>query len=274
MATQVWLLGNRIDAYAPEEAMDELMRRLDERRRGRVYFINAHCLNVASKNLSYREALADAELVLADGSGVLLGSRLLGIPVVHNLNGTDLIPRLLERAALRRCRVYLLGGSPGVSAQAGAVLRQRFEGLQVVGCDHGYVPPDGEDEVVARIRAAQPDVLLVGMGVPLQEEWLRRHWDELPVTLGIAVGALFDFLSERFPRAPRWMRALGIEWCYRLMLEPRRMWRRYLIGNATFMMRVLADLGRGRARVRADDAGAGGSSSGSAAARGGRATPG
>jgi N-acetylglucosaminyldiphosphoundecaprenol N-acetyl-beta-D-mannosaminyltransferase len=274
LATRVWLLGNRLDAYAPDEAMDELMRRLDERNRARVYFINAHCLNVASKDPSYRQALAEAELVLADGSGVLLGSRLLGIPVVHNLNGTDLVPRLLEKAAMRQRTVYLLGGMPGVAARVAATLQQRFDGLRIAGFDHGYVPRERHSDVVARIRAARPDILLVAMGVPLQEEWLREHWDELPVTLGIAVGALFDFLSGRLPRAPRWMRALGIEWSYRLLLEPRRLWRRYLVGNVTFMLRVLAAVRTGRGRVRAGGAAAGGSSSGSAAAHGGPGTEG
>jgi N-acetylglucosaminyldiphosphoundecaprenol N-acetyl-beta-D-mannosaminyltransferase len=250
MATQVRLMGNRVDTFTPEEALDHLVSRLEERSRARVYFINAHCLNVANSDASYRQALAQAELVLADGSGVLIGSRMLGIPVRHNLNGTDLVPRLLDRVASQRRRVFLLGGKPGVAAAAAAVLQRRYPGLDVVGVEHGYLSTDREELVLDRIRALKPDVLLVAMGVPRQELWLNEHWDELSPTLGIAVGALFDFLSGRFRRAPGWMRVLGIEWCFRLMLEPRRLWRRYLLGNTAFMIRVIADLGRSRLSAR------------------------
>jgi N-acetylglucosaminyldiphosphoundecaprenol N-acetyl-beta-D-mannosaminyltransferase len=240
MATQVHLFGNRVDAFSPEEALDNLMERLRRSDRGRVYFVNAHCLNIASQDAAYREALADAEVVLADGSGLLIGSRILGLPIRHNLNGTDLVPRLLERAGAENRRVFLLGARPGVSAEVAQVLRKRYPGLIVSGYQHGFLTPELEHETLEMIAAAKPDILLVAMGVPLQEEWLRENWEQLPVTLGIATGALFDFLSGRYPRAPRWMRRVGLEWCFRLIQEPRRLWRRYLIGNAVFMAHVLA----------------------------------
>jgi N-acetylglucosaminyldiphosphoundecaprenol N-acetyl-beta-D-mannosaminyltransferase len=239
VATEVRFFGNRIDAFTPEEALDHLMGRLRRSDRGRVYFVNAHCLNVARRDSDYRQALAESEVVLADGSGLLIGSRLLGIPVRHNLNGTDLVPRLLERAGAESCRVFLLGGRPGVAAAVATVLGERYPGLVVAGVQHGYLTPELERETLASIAEAKPDILIVAMGVPLQEGWLHEHWERLPVTLGIAAGGLFEFMSGRHPRAPRWMRRVGLEWSFRLMLEPRRLWRRYLVGNAVFMARVL-----------------------------------
>ena len=231
-------LGTRIDPYTPEEVIDELVSRVKLRRRTRVFFVNAHCVNVARHDAEYRSCLSRAELVLPDGSGVLLACRLLGIPIRHNLNGTDRVPELLGRMAHAGGRIFLLGGHEGVAATAAVRLSERMPGLRVVGHAHGYVTRAEEEAVIQRITELAPDVLLVGKGVPLQEIWLDRNWDRLDVPVGIGVGALIDFEAGLFPRAPRWMRQAGIEWCWRLGHEPRRLARRYLVGNAAFMLDV------------------------------------
>ena len=238
MALSVDLLGTRIDCFTPDDAVDELLSRISHRQKARVFFINAHCLNIARGDQTYRAAVTRAELVLPDGAGVLLACRLLNIPIRHNLNGTDLVPMLLRRAAAEQRSVFLLGGRPGVADAAAVRLADGMPGLRVVGHANGYLDPAEEDLVVSRIAELRPDILLVGKGVPTQELWLDRRWDELHVGLGLAVGALLDFVAGVFPRAPRWMRATGVEWCWRLAHEPRRLAGRYLIGNATFMIDV------------------------------------
>jgi N-acetylglucosaminyldiphosphoundecaprenol N-acetyl-beta-D-mannosaminyltransferase len=238
MTLTVDFLGTRIDCFTPEAAVEELASRIREHQKTRVYFVNANCLNIARGDETYRDCLKRGELVLPDGSGVLLACRLLGIPIRHNLNGTDLVPKLLARAAVERRTVFLLGGRPGVAAAAAIRLAERMPDLRVVGHANGYLRPDQEQMLIRQISELEPDILLVGKGVPVQELWLDRNWEQLNVGVGLAVGALLDFVAGIFPRAPRWMRASGIEWCWRLAHEPRRLGRRYLIGNATFLIDV------------------------------------
>jgi N-acetylglucosaminyldiphosphoundecaprenol N-acetyl-beta-D-mannosaminyltransferase len=249
MATSVRVLGTRVDAYGHDEVIAELIARARRRERTRVMFVNAHCLNVARRDRSYQAALRDTELVLADGSGMLLAARVLGLPVLHNLNGTDLVPKLLEAASSEGLSVYFLGGLPGVAACAAEEACRRAPGLKIAGCSQGYLDPIAEAQVLEQLDTVRPDILLVAMGVPRQELWVQRNWQVLPAGLTLGVGALLDFMAGRFTRAPVWMRRLGIEWVYRLCLEPRRLWRRYIIGNALFLGTVLLTRLGGRAAL-------------------------
>ena len=249
MATSVRVLGTRVDDYGRDEVIAELIARARRRERTRVMFVNAHCLNVARRDRSYQAALRETELVLADGSGMLLAARVLGLPVLHNLNGTDLVPKLLEAASSEGLSVYFLGGLPGVAARAAEEACRRAPGLKIAGCSQGYLDPIDEARVLEQLDTLRPDILLVAMGVPRQELWVQRNWQALPAGLTLGVGALLDFMAGRFPRAPVWMRRLGIEWVYRLWLEPRRLWRRYMIGNALFLGTVLLARVSGRAAL-------------------------
>src|SRR5579885_3621952 len=181
MAISTSFLGIRIDEMEPDEAIEQVRAEWATGRKQRVYFVNAHCANIACRDERYQEALAQAELVLADGSGVLSGARLLGLPIRHNLNGTDLGPKLCERAAQEGRSVFLLGGEPGVAEQAAAHLLIRCPGLRLVGIQHGFFSAEEEAAVIAQINAARPDLLFVAMGVPRQELWLTRHWEKLDV---------------------------------------------------------------------------------------------
>ena len=239
MAISTSFLGIRIDEMDPEEAIEQVRAEWTTGRKQRVYFVNAHCANIACRDERYRGALAQGEWTLADGSGVLSGARLLGLPIRHNLNGTDLGPKLCARAAQEGRTVFLLGGKPGVAELAATQLLIRCPGLQIVGIQHGFFSAEEEAAVIAQINTARPDLLFVALGVPRQELWITRHWAELDVGTALAVGALFDFLAERFKRAPVWMRQVGLEWIFRLMQEPGRLWKRYLLGNLAFEGRVL-----------------------------------
>lgn len=249
MASRVSFLGLGVDEMTSPEAVDMVRGYWQSGEKARVFFVNAHCVNTAADNQEYRDSLAMAEQVLADGSGVLLGSKLLRAPITHNLNGTDLVPLLCAAAAEEGRSVFLLGAHPGIACLAARKLRERFPTLRIVGVQHGYFPPEEADAVVARINAAKPDLLLVAFGVPSQEIWVTRRFAELDAGVMCAVGALFDFISETVPRAPRFFRAIGMEWFYRLCREPKRLWRRYLIGNVTFLARVFAVKYLGKAPI-------------------------
>ena len=209
---------------------------LIRRREPRVItFCNAHTVNTARRNTPFANALRGA-FILNDGVGLDWASRLLyGRPFPANLNGTDLVPTFLLRCS-RPLRVYLVGSSPGIAARAGDMLKRRNAKLQIVGTDHGFFEEEDEGDLVARIAASAPDVVLVGMGHPRQEIWAERHVQALGVPV-ICVGALFDFTAEAVLRAPAWMRRTRLEWGYRLFREPRRLARRYLVGNVSFMTR-------------------------------------
>jgi exopolysaccharide biosynthesis WecB/TagA/CpsF family protein len=208
-----------------------------------VILANAHTLNLAWHDPAYRRLLERADLVLRDGVGVEIAARLRGRPLEVNFCGTDFVARLLGALVAERPRVFLYGARPGVAAAAGAALIARAPGMRLVGVENGF---GDRVAVAARIRAACPDVLLVALGNPLQEFWIAEHLRALDARVAIGVGALFDYLAGRVRRAPRWVRALRSEWVFRMLMEPRRLAQRYLVGNPVFLWRSLLTLGEER----------------------------
>jgi N-acetylglucosaminyldiphosphoundecaprenol N-acetyl-beta-D-mannosaminyltransferase len=232
------ILGLRVDNVTLPAAVATIVERARAGTPTRVGFVNAHCVNVAMEDPAYRDDLDAFDLVFADGSGVRLAGRILGTPVRDNVNGTDLFPPLCHALADAGLPVYFMGAAPGVVEQMVQRLAETEPGLCVAGCHHGYVDDAELPAVLADIRGSGARVLLVAMGVPQQEKWIARHHAACGVPVVLAVGGLFDFYSGRIPRAPQWLRRRGLEWTWRLAQEPRRMWRRYLIGNWTFLGRV------------------------------------
>jgi len=201
-------------------------------------FVNPDCLNIAHDNPRYRTVLQRAARVLPDGIGLHIGCRMRGLALAANVNGTDLFPRLCERAAREGLPLFLLGARPGIADLVAENMRRSHPHLIVAGTGHGYFEPSEESGLIARINESGARILLVAFGVPRQELWLADHHDLLRPPVRIGVGGLFDFYSGRIPRAPLWMREIGLEWVWRLSREPGRMWRRYLLGNPLFLYRV------------------------------------
>jgi len=233
------ILGVPLVRLTPDDALDEIERLAGSQAPVLVAHANAHTLNSAAGDPSYRDVLRRADLVLNDGKGVMLAARLLGDRFPADLNGNFFTPLLVRRAAERGWPVYFLGARPGVAAAAADRLAERVPGLQVSGVRDGYFSPAELDGVIAGIRESGAEVLLVALGNPAQERWLDEHLAATGAQIGVGVGAFFDFQTGTVPRAPAWMNRLGVEWVHRLALEPRRMWRRYLIGNPLFILRVL-----------------------------------
>lgn len=187
---------------------------------------------------SFREVLNDADLVTPDGMPVVWSLRLLGNKTATRVYGPDLTSVLLEKAALEGLAVGFYGSTPRTLARLIHVVTARFPTLRIAyACSPSFEPPTPADDAaeLASIRAAAPQILFVGLGSPKQEPWLRAHKGRLDAVM-IGVGAAFDFLSGTKPQAPRWMMPLGLEWCFRLATEPRRLWRRYLKHNPRFLV--------------------------------------
>lgn len=206
-----------------------------------VMYANVHTLNAAYTDPDLRRIMNAADVVYCDGAGVVLGARLLGHRLPERMTGADWIHALCARCAVEGLSLYLLGSQPGVAERAAQKLNALYPGLYVAGTHHGHFhdTPGATETVIVTVNAVRPDILLVGMGTPLQEKWIAARRAELDVPVVWAVGALFDFVAGAQPRGPRWMLDHGLEWLYRLLSDPRRLWRRYLIGNPLFVLRVL-----------------------------------
>lgn len=234
------ILGVRVAALREQEAIALIRRNVAEKRFTKVAFLNAHCSNVSAGDATYRGALADF-LVLPDGVGVDFAARYrYGEAFPENLNGTDFVPGLLAGLA-EPVTVGLLGAKRSVVDAAAATLRALTPRHRVEVIDDGFFKPQDEPAVLDRLAAVRPDILLVAMGVPRQEIFIAERITARHATVPIAVGALFDFLSGSVPRAPEWMRRARLEWLFRLLIEPGRLWRRYVVGNPLFVARVLAE---------------------------------
>ena len=200
-----------------------------------VQFINAHCVNVLEQDASYRAALQAADYLLPDGSGLTIAARLAGVDLGENLNGTDLFPEVCREAAARGVSVFLLGGAPGVASVAASAMRRLYPDLRIAGTRHGFWQEYEESALIAELNASGAGILLVGMGVPRQEKWIAARRHRLSASVVMGVGGLFDYYSGAIPRAPRLLRATGMEWVWRLAQEPKRLFARYILGNPVFL---------------------------------------
>ena len=220
------------------EAVEAIVRQLDSTYTQHVCFINPHCANLAVQEPHYRAILKRTTYTLADGIGLKIAGKLIGQPIKQNVNGTDLFPRLCEELAGTGQGIFLLGGHPGVPERVRDWIHSHYPEVTVSGWQHGYFSDTQEQQVIQDIADSGARLLLVAFGVPRQENWIDQHLDQTGVAVAMGVGGLFDFYSGRLPRAPQWLREIGGEWLYRLYQEPRRMWKRYIIGNIVFLFRV------------------------------------
>jgi N-acetylglucosaminyldiphosphoundecaprenol N-acetyl-beta-D-mannosaminyltransferase len=226
-----------------QDLHNDIRRIVDESDHELILNVNVHALNLAFRLPDLRDFFGQAQAVFCDGAGVALGARLLGYDFPQRITYADWTWQLAEFAEPRGFTFFFLGARPGVADKAAANLKARFPDLRIVGTHHGYfdkTPGRAENEmVIERINAVKPNILIVGFGMPLQERWLMENWDRIDANVALTGGAVFDYVSGELERAPRWMTENGLEWLGRLLIEPRRLWKRYLIGNPLFLWRVL-----------------------------------
>ena len=238
-----------IDAVTFAQALDTIAELVARRNGGAVFTPNVDHVVKAERHPDFRRAYSRADLCLADGMPLVWASRLLGSPLPEKVSGSDLVLPLVRLAAKHQWRVYLLGGRPGVAEEAAEKLTREL-GARIVGTDSPIVDPDGtadsSEQTLERLRAASPDLVLVAFGAPKQELWIDRFSDRIGPAVAMGVGGSLDFIAGQVKRAPAWMSRAGLEWLYRLLQEPRRMWRRYLVEDPAF----IAIVARSRRRAR------------------------
>jgi N-acetylglucosaminyldiphosphoundecaprenol N-acetyl-beta-D-mannosaminyltransferase len=238
------LFGLELDALTMPQVLDRCDTALATRQRLLVGVVNAAKVVNLHKDPLLRDSLLEADVLLADGQSVVWASRLLRHPLPERVAGIDLFERLVGAAARDGSSVYFLGATDEVVQAAVGVMTERHPGLRVAGARDGYWQDD--QEVVSAVRAARPDYLFLAIPSPRKEFWLKEHMPALGVPFAMGVGGSFDVIAGKIKRAPVWVQKIGCEWVYRLAQEPRRMWKRYLVGNSRFIWLTMKEMVRSR----------------------------
>ncbi len=239
------LLGTPVACVDMQGAIQTVRGWLQEPDRGRtVTFTNVHMVMEGCKSESFRELIASMDMNCPDGMPLVWAGRHKGIPGIARVCGPEFLPTFCEATADMKVRHFFYGGSDGIAEKTAEMLQKRIPGFQVAGT---YCPPfrvlshDEDEEIVRSINATDPDVVWVCLGCPKQELWMHSHKDRLHAKVLLAVGLAFDVVAGTRKRAPRVLRACGLEWLYRLLQEPGRLWRRYLVYNSLFIYQYLRE---------------------------------
>lgn len=234
----ITILGIPFDNVTTPEVIDIVEEMIESGKPHYIATANVDFVAQSHRDLELRQILFDAHLVVCDGMPLVWASKFLGNPLQERVAGSDLTPLLLKLASEKSYRVYVLGGREDIAQKALENAKRDYPGLVIAGA---YSPPRADllemdhDGIIERIREAKPDILFVAFGCPKQEKWLSMHWREAQAPVGIGVGASIDFLSGEIKRAPVWMQRTGLEWLFRMLQEPKRLFRRYFIDLVVFV---------------------------------------
>ena len=234
------MFGVAMDALTMEETVREIDRRLKAGNFTQHVVVNVAKLVQMQEDDALAAAVRSCDIINIDGAGVVLGGRLIGLEIPERVAGIDLFERLLAHAEKSGRSVYLLGATSEIIARTVSIVRSRYPKLKLAGFHHGYFWDD-EDKVVRGIRQSGADMLFVGIASPLKEKFIERWQDDLGVKFAMGVGGSFDVVAGKVRRAPLQMQRLGLEWLFRLVQEPRRMWKRYLVTNTKFLVMLLRE---------------------------------
>ena len=241
---RIKLLGTYLTLCSDRELLREIRRIVERNGKGMVLSGNVHSFNIAFRTRWYRAFMNRADIVRLDGTGLILAAKLLGYRnVPRRITWADFGWDLAAFCEDYNFSLFLLGGEPGVAEKAAERFKEKFPEIQITSAHHGYFKkavghPENE-RVIQAINAVKPNVLIIGFGMPVQERWLYENYSRLEVNVVLTGGAVFDYISGMRQRGPRWMTNNGLEWLARLIIEPKRLWKRYLLGNPLFLLRVL-----------------------------------
>ncbi len=238
---RIHILGLPVDGITYAEWLAMIENWVNDSRKNpharHVCTINPEFIMIARQDVNFRNILKRADLCVPDGVGLLWAARRLGKPLPERVTGSDGVPIIAARAAQKGWRLFFLGAAPGIAEKAADVLYGRYPGLQIVGAYSGSPAPEEEDAIVERVNAADADLLFVAYGAPEQDKWIARNLPRLQVTMAMGVGGAFDFIAGVIPRAPLWMQRMGLEWLFRLYLQPWRI--RRMMRLPRFVLAVL-----------------------------------
>ena len=236
MSNKVDILGVDVDSLTMREAIERVETFFEERKPVIVATANAEMLMRATHDEELKDILNAAELVVPDGAGTVWAAHHLGHEMPERVAGYDLAQELMRRAPAKERRIYFFGSAPGIADKAKLKAEKLYPGIQIVGTRNGYFKEEDEPQIIAEIKAAQPDLLLAALGVPKQEKWLAKYKNELNVPVSIGVGGTFDVMAGVMKRAPKWMQKAKLEWLFRALLQPKRVGR--LIALPKFVLKV------------------------------------
>jgi N-acetylglucosaminyldiphosphoundecaprenol N-acetyl-beta-D-mannosaminyltransferase len=236
------LFGCPLDVVNFEEAADWCMETVQGNAPGcQLMTINAQSLLLVIDDPAVSAAVKKAALVVGDGVSIAMAARFLKLPWKGRVTGVDLTQRILTDGMKTGLKVFYLGATPDIVSRMVTLTSERFPGVQVVGAQDGYYDRANDGPVIEKIRASGAQILFVGMPTPYKEIWLHKNLDRLGVRLAIGVGGTFDVMTGQVRRAPRWMQRVGLEWLWRMAMEPRKMWKRNVVYNSRFLYLLLRE---------------------------------
>ncbi|MBX2991730.1 MAG: WecB/TagA/CpsF family glycosyltransferase [Bacteroidetes bacterium] len=240
---KVDILGVRVDVIDTNGLHQAIEDSVRQNRRDVYSYVNINAINIAQENERFKRFLNNAHVVYCDGEGVRLGARMLGYHLPPRVVLTYWIWELCELFEKRKFSVFFLGATKQFVDEAVGRVRQRFPGMVIAGSHHGYFEKTGAESetVVEMINSARPNVLIVGFGMPVQEMWIEENYQRLAANVILPAGSMIDYTAGRKGLAPKWMANNGMEWLYRFFQEPGRLWKRYLIGNPSFMYKIVRE---------------------------------
>lgn len=231
-------LGVTIHNHTIDSALKSIHQSITSKSKSKYAFVNPDCLNKTFGDSTYKASLNQMDCVFADGSGLQLAARLLGDRIKANVNGTDLFPLLCRQCIENDHSLFLIGAREGIAEKVASNMQEKYPGLKIAGVQHGYFNKEEEPGVIEKVNTSGADIVLVAFGAPKQELWMTENRESINAPVLMGVGGLFDFFSGRISRSPKLLQDLGLEWIWRLLQEPQRMWRRYILGNPLFLYRV------------------------------------
>lgn len=243
MSDRVNILGTEVSRYNLSETMELMSDAIRKQKKLRIAVTPVNCILWARKNAKLREIYNTAQIVTADGVPIVWASKLLKKPIRGRVTGLDLLPEFAEVAAEKNYSFFFLGAAEGVGDSLAAALKEKHPGLRIAGT---HSPPfsvrfsdEENQEMIDKINSSKADVLWVSLTAPKQDYWIANHFDKLDVSVAIGVGAAFDVVAGNINRSPEWMQKWGLEWFYRLIQEPRRLSRRYLLEAPVFLPLIM-----------------------------------
>ena len=241
MENRINFFGLNLDIITVEETLNRISKFIETRQCVQHVVVNVAKLVYAQKDNELKEIINSCPLVSVDGAGIILGAKLLGINIPERVTGIDLMYKLIEYSALKGYRVYFFGAEERIVSKVVEIYRKKYPELIVAGYRNGYYSDEEEENIVLDIKNSKADIFFVAMGSPKKEIFLNKYSEMMEVPFTMGVGGSFDVVAGKVKRAPKWMQAINSEWVFRLIQEPKRMWRRYAVTNSEFAIMLVKE---------------------------------
>ncbi len=237
----MFLLGSYVDALTMQETLIKIEEIIRAKKPVQHVAINASKINLMAKNEELRKIVNDSPLINADGQSIVWAANFLDKQIPERVTGIDLFEKLVEKSAEKGYRIFYFGAAEEVVQKVVRIHKEKFPRLQIAGCRNGYFDNCESEQIALDIQMAQADIVFVAFSSPKKEFWIREHLNTMNASFVMGVGGSFDVISGLTKRSPKWMQEIGLEWFYRFLQEPRRMFKRYFVGNLSFMKKVLKE---------------------------------